>query len=84
MGKSKQAVGEVPMNDPNRRYMAYLLRLWQVQEDEGPAWRASLECAETAERRSFADLEALFAFLEQETGLSTQIGEQSSRGQEPR
>ena len=72
------------MSDPKRHYMAYLLRLWQVQEDEGPAWRASLECAETAELRSFADLEALFSFLEQETGIAPRIGEQPSRGQEPR
>ena len=72
------------MSDPSRRYMAYLLRLWQVQEDEGPVWRASLECAETAERRAFANLNSLFSFLEQETGVSSRIGEQPSRGQEPR
>jgi hypothetical protein len=55
------------MSDSERRYMAYLLRLWQAQEDEGPRWRASLECAGTAERHTFATLEALFAFLDEKT-----------------
>jgi hypothetical protein len=74
----------MPMSDTDRNYRAYLLRLWQAQEEQGPAWRASLECAETAERRRFASLAALFAFLEQETGTSSRTDEQSTRGQEPR
>jgi len=59
------------MSDTRRRYMAYLLRLWQVQEDQGPNWRASLERADTAERHWFANLEALFAFLKEKTDGSS-------------
>lgn len=48
-----------------RRYLAFLLRLWQVRgEDGGPAWRASLEDANTGERLGFASLGALVTFLE--------------------
>ena len=32
------------------KYLAYLLRLWLVNTDEGAAWRASLQCPETGER----------------------------------
>jgi hypothetical protein len=48
-------------------YLAYLLRLWQVNTDEGPVWRASLENPHTGERHGFANLERLFAFLEEKT-----------------
>jgi hypothetical protein len=53
-------------------YLAYLLRLWQVNGGNGPAdscdqkpvWRASLEDPSTRERIGFAGLEALFDFLQ--------------------
>jgi hypothetical protein len=48
-------------------YLAYLLRLWRVNTDEGPVWRASLENPHTGERHGFANLELLFAFLEEKT-----------------
>ena len=54
------------MTEP-RRYRAYLLRLWQADGDDGtPIWRAALEDARTGERRDFADLARLFAFLEEQ------------------
>jgi hypothetical protein len=46
-----------------QRYRAYLLRLWQTGEDEAAVWRALLEDPRTGERRGFADLTSLFAFL---------------------
>ena len=46
-----------------RRYHAFLLRLWQTGEDESAAWLASLEDPRTGERQGFADLNSLFAFL---------------------
>lgn len=46
-------------------YMAFLLRLWAVREADVLQWRASLEDAQTGERRGFADLERLCEFLEQ-------------------
>ena len=54
-----------------RPYMAYLLRVWQVQGKEGPSWRASLENAHTGERRGFASLEELFDFVREQTGQAT-------------
>ena len=45
------------------RYLAYMLRLWQVHIDGEVRWRASIEDPHTGERRGFADLEALFGFL---------------------
>ena len=54
------------------RYRAYLLRLWQAEGDDGrPAWRAALEDARTGERRGLADLERLFAFIEEQTAAWT-------------
>jgi hypothetical protein len=50
-----------------QRYIAYLLRLWQAEGEDGrPVWRAAIEDARTGERRGFADLESLFAFLKEE------------------
>lgn len=51
----------------SRRYLSYMLRLWQVQEDGELTWRASLESPQTGERRGFSNLAVLFAFLEEQT-----------------
>jgi hypothetical protein len=47
-----------------RRYESYLLRLWESDEAGQLIWRASLESTDTGERRGFADLVSLFAYLE--------------------
>lgn len=52
---------------PKTRYLSYLLRLWETADGEQRFWRASLERPGTGERRSFATLETLFAYLMQET-----------------
>ncbi len=57
-------------NENSTRYHAYLLRLWRDNGGEPALWRASLESPQVTERLSFASLVDLFAFLEQETGLS--------------
>ncbi|MBN1220133.1 MAG: hypothetical protein JXM69_14490 [Anaerolineae bacterium] len=45
-------------------YLAYMLRLWQAgQSENGPVWRAAIESPHTGERRVFAGLPELFAFL---------------------
>ena len=55
-----------------RRYRAYLLRVWQADDADGrPVWRAALEDARTGERRGFADLARLCAFLEQQAASWT-------------
>jgi hypothetical protein len=55
-----------------RRYLSYLLRLWQEssgpQPGAAPLWRASLERPQSDVRQAFAGLADLFAFLESETG----------------
>jgi hypothetical protein len=55
------------VSEEGGRYLSYLLRLWEVQSKDGLVWRASLEHASTGERRGFACLADLYAFLEQET-----------------
>ena len=45
------------------RYQAYLLRLWLTGDDDTAVWRASLEDPRTGERRGFADVDSLLAFL---------------------
>ena len=61
----------------HRQYLSYLLRLWQASPGDPPRnlplWRASLESPQTGARMSFASLEALFAFLGDET-RSTALG----------
>ena len=56
------------MSTEQQRYFAYMLRLWQVSSDGEPIWRTSVESPHTGERHGFANLEMLFAFLEEQTG----------------
>jgi hypothetical protein len=73
-----------------RRYLSYLLRLWQESGGDlphgnasrgRPLWRASLERPQDGERLGFASLADLFAFLESET-RSGPPGSESGTGQE--
>jgi hypothetical protein len=52
--------------DDRPGYLAYMLRLWRTEDDER-GWRASVESPHTGERQAFADLETLFAFLQERT-----------------
>ena len=54
------------MNTGKGSYLAFMLRLWPVEQDGEMVWRASLESPLTGERRGFATLEALIAFLQAE------------------
>jgi hypothetical protein len=47
-------------------YLAYLLRLWQI-DGEGATWRASLRSVAGGEQRGFSSLDALFEHLQEET-----------------
>ncbi len=51
-----------------KRYLAFMLRLWQVGEEGEATWRVSLESPHSGERRAFAGLEELLLFLQRETG----------------
>jgi hypothetical protein len=46
-----------------------MLRMWRVDTEEGTVWRASVESPHTGERDGFANLEVLFAFLEEKTEI---------------
>lgn len=48
-------------------YLAYLLRLWRVEEEGQLRWRASLELPSSRERFVFGSLEATFDFLRERT-----------------
>jgi hypothetical protein len=50
-----------------RQYMAFLVRLWHIDDHRPLVWRASVQDPHTGVRRSFADLESLFAFLREQT-----------------
>lgn len=59
------------MSEEKQRYHSFLLRLWQVQENEHTVWRASLESSHTGERWGFADVDALCEFLYEQTAILT-------------
>jgi hypothetical protein len=44
-------------------YAAYVLRLWQVETENGAVWRASLDDPHSGEYKGFADLNACYQFL---------------------
>jgi len=58
-------------------YLAYMLRLWRVNDGGNSVWRASVESPHSGERYGFANLELLFAFLEEKTGELAQREEQA-------
>ena len=70
------------MTTQEPRYLAYLLRLWQVRDNEEMIWRASLEDPHTGERRGFAALEMLFAFLREQARTETRQQEGSPKANE--
>jgi len=59
-------------------YLSYLLRLWRVRGEEKAVWRASLKSVHTGELKGFASLEVLFAFLREQTGVSSDLSEDGS------
>lgn len=61
----KHSVFDSPMKRSTPSYLAYLLRLWRDGEDA--TWRASLEDPHTGERANFAELQALYHFLNTQT-----------------
>jgi hypothetical protein len=60
------------MTEDKPKYLAYLLRLWQVQDPQGTtphpeiAWRVSLEDVSTHVRHGFASLKKAFVFLSEQ------------------
>ena len=58
------------MDDEGHGHLSYLLRIWVVEQNGALVWRASLESSRRGERLGFADLDALFAFLRQQTSTT--------------
>lgn len=56
------------MKSSNTAYQSYLLRLWCEADNE--EWRASLENVVTHECHNFPSMNALFEFLDEQTGQS--------------
>jgi hypothetical protein len=50
-----------------KRYVAYLLRLWRVNNAEHSDWQASLEDPHNGKQTGFADLASLFVYLKDQT-----------------
>jgi hypothetical protein len=68
-----QGVDQV--SEEQRRYMSYLLRLWQTSSGDELVWQASLESSQTGERQGFTSLDALFDFLRGQTDTETASSE---------
>jgi len=65
-----------------RGYISYLLRLWTTDSGGKLLWRASLQSARTGQRRGFAGLEDLAAFLQEQTGSPPATAEARGRKEE--
>jgi hypothetical protein len=68
------------------RYRSYLLRFWETRGLTLGApvqWRFSLEDPRTGEKHGFADLAALVAFLQEQTGRGETTRDEA-QGQERR
>jgi hypothetical protein len=59
--------------------LAYLVRCWPVETENGLVWRASVESPYTTDHRTFASLSALFAFIEKETESLVPTEKEASR-----
>jgi hypothetical protein len=66
-------VQPMPIPDEPPRYQVFLLRCWEEHSEhpELDAWRFSLQDPSTGQRRGFASLEALFAFLTNQFGAQS-------------
>jgi hypothetical protein len=53
------------VSEQERRYISYLLRLWQIESQGRLVWQASLEDSRTGKRKGFVSVDALLAFLRQ-------------------
>jgi hypothetical protein len=57
-------------------YKAWMLRMWRVESEAGPAWHASLQRVGTEERCGFDDVEQLVAFLRSQAAPPTPLERQ--------
>ena len=55
------------MDDRQRQYRSFLVRIWGTAHGDTWTWRASVEDVRTHARWNFATLEQVYAFLEAQT-----------------
>ena len=56
-------------------YRAFLLRLWQVEQNGTVTWRCSLEEAVSGQRLSFASLVEMLGYLQAETSAPQSVAQ---------
>ena len=56
------------MKTEKATYRSFLLRLWQVEQNGDWVWRCSLEETGTGWHQKFVGLDALYSYLDIETG----------------
>jgi hypothetical protein len=68
--------GNPSIFDKPPSYRSYLLRFWEERSEQpmSTVWRFSLEDPRTAQRQSFANLEALVAWLQAEISRPQSTG----------
>ena len=68
--------------DPETRYMSYMLRMWRTRDSSGElAWRASLQEPGSGHTESFGDADAMFMFLQSQLG-NEKTGEDARQEQQ--
>jgi hypothetical protein len=55
------------MDEAQRGYVSYLLRIWLAESNGVWTWRASLQCSQTSQKWHFANLDDLTTFIQKET-----------------
>ena len=70
------------MTEPQGRYFAYLLRLWQTASGGELVCRASIEDAHGNEHVGFGSLDDLFDFLRARAGLAPEDGRDANEGRQ--
>lgn len=66
--------------EQGRDYYSYMMRLWRVSERGTMVWRASLESAQTGERKGFVALDDMFDYLREQ---AAPVSGQSATMSEP-
>lgn len=67
------------MKTEKATYRSFLLRLWQVEQNGDWIWRCSLEETGTGLHQQFVNLDALFGYLNAETGAPPIAQEENKR-----
>jgi len=69
--------------DSSDSYVSFLFRFQRVYHGDKPRWLASTQCAQTGERRWFADIDGLIAFLREAFDENAQQAEPPAPTREP-